>query len=166
MTGYDRWTGLEKLIICKRLADLQPLSAPIRDLYYGFWSVVHTFQKFGDCSFEIPRSIHAGIIKHLTNEEKFEEEYMNDSFMQLISILDYLTPDNLNTHNWVDPTNFMEMFVKSILDDDLEYTTDMKNAAKLMKAYFTSDIIIQDSDMVTMDQIEVSTALLAWLWKL
>ena len=55
------------------------------------------------------------------------------------------------------------MFVKSILDDDLEYTTDMKNAAKLMKAYFTSDIIIQDSDMVTMDQIEVSFALLAWL---
>ena len=157
MTGYDRWTGLEKLIICKRLADLQPLSAPIKNLYHGFWSVVHTFQKFGDCTFEIPKSIHAGIIKHLTNEDKFDDDYMNDNFMYLVSILDYLTPDKQNTHNWAEPTNFMELFVKSIIEDDhpFEYTTDMKNAAKLMKAYFTSDIIIQDSNSITMEQVEV-----------
>merc|ERR1711892_6603 len=159
MTGYDRWLGLEKLVTCKRLADVNPKSAPIKTLYHGFWSVVSTYQKFDSCSFNISRGIEAGIRKRVTDDEiRMSLDKFDTEFCMLVDMLAYLD----TTQWWVAPTNMMADVVNAFVafDDVGEILPNSKfelvDIASMIKAYYSSPL----SNVVEVKPADVETYLM------
>ena len=144
MTGYDRWMGLDKLITCKTLSDIDPAKTPVKRLYYAFWSVVNTFQKFDSCSFTISRGIEAGIRKRVVDDEiRFKFEQFDAEFMMLVDMLVYLD----STNEWVSPTNMMADVVNGFVAyGDLDQifpnkTFELITLVNMIRAYFTSPLM-------------------------
>ena len=152
MTGYDRWLGLEKLIMCKKLSDLDPKQTPIKHFYFGFWSIIYTFQKFDRCSFEIPPSIEGGMREHTTADHlRPYHDKVNLDYTRAVSMLNYLD----TTPYWVVATNLMADVINAFVEyediEDVGIAAELKsmngaknyslrNIANFIKAYFTSPV--------------------------
>ena len=135
-TGIDHWTGLEKIIFCRVLSELDPNKVSIRTVYFGVVAHLATFDKFDSCGFKIDRKISSNLIARIRNKRSEKDEIVNSDFLHSIFIVAALE----TMPEWETTTNFLGRY---ILDFDIQTDDDYEHFINTVIAYYQSPMANQ-----------------------
>ena len=135
-TGLDHWNGLEKIIFCRILNELDPSKVSIRTLYHGVVAHLATFDKFDLCGFKIDRKISSNLIARIRNKRSEKDEIVNLDFLHSIFIVGALE----TMPEWDTTTDFLGRY---ILDFDIQSDDDYEHFINAVIGYYQSPIANQ-----------------------